>query len=44
MSDSLLSISAAFGGAYAEVCGAELSLPGIVDSQLQSDQGVGFQR
>lgn len=44
MSDSLLSISAAFGGAYADVCGAELALPGIVDSQLQSGQGVTIQR
>jgi len=44
MSDNLLSISAAFGGAYAEVCGAEVSLPGVVDAQLQSGQGGSYQR
>jgi len=44
MSDSLLSISGAFGGAYPELYGTEGTFPGIVDSQLQSGQGGSYQR
>jgi len=44
MSDSLLSISGAFGGAYSDLVECEAALPGLVDSQLQSGQGGGYQR
>jgi len=44
MSDSLLSVSSAFGGAYQDLFECDGGVPGFTDVQLQAGQGVGYQR